>query len=322
MNKAARPGPQITNMNRRDFLASAAAVTAGVILGRPAWAGDDGFIDAHSHIWTRDVEHFPLAKGATVDDLDPPSFTAEELLQTCRPEGVKRVVLIQHHTYYGFDNRYLIHAAKKYPGVFKVVGMVDDQKPHPDVTMRRLLEQNVTGFRITSWIRRERWLDGPGMAAMWRCGAETHQAMCCLIDPPDLAGVDHMCGRYAETPVVIDHFARIGVDGEIRDSDVKALCDLARHPQVHVKISAFYALGKKKAPYLDLVPMIRRLYDAYGPQRLMWASDSPYQVVSGHRYGDSIALVRDRLDFLSAADREWMLRKTAENVYFTPGSEG
>jgi len=62
--------------------------------------------------------------------------------------------------------------------------------------------------------------------------------------------------------------------------------------------------------------MIRRLLDTYGSQRLMWASDLPYQIRAGHRYADSIGLVRDRLDFLSADDRQWLLRKTAEQVYF------
>jgi hypothetical protein len=39
-----------------------------------------------------------------------------------------------------------------------------------------------------------------------------------------------------------------------------------------------YALGKKQYPYTDLSQLIQALYDAYGPQRLMCASDSPFQV--------------------------------------------
>jgi predicted TIM-barrel fold metal-dependent hydrolase len=107
------------------------------------------------------------------------------------------------------------------------------------------------------------------------------------------------------------------VDGMIRDKDVDNLCRLARHPKTFVKVSAFYALGKKQAPYTDLIPMIRRLVDAFGPERSMWASDCPYQVQNGHNYADSVALIRDRLDFLSSSDREWILRKTAEKVYFS-----
>ncbi len=37
-------------------------------------------IDAHSHIWTPDVAHHPLAKGFTVEDMQPRSLTAEERL--------------------------------------------------------------------------------------------------------------------------------------------------------------------------------------------------------------------------------------------------
>jgi predicted TIM-barrel fold metal-dependent hydrolase len=64
-------------------------------------------------------------------------------------------------------------------------------------------------------------------------------------------------------------------------------------------------------------PLIRRVRDAFGPQRVMWASDCPFQVDPGHNYRDSIALIRDRLDFLSESDKTWMLRGTAEKVFFS-----
>lgn len=308
-------------VTRRTFLSATSASLASAALTSSLLRANEspkmtGYIDAHSHIWTRDIEKFPLAAGQTLNDLRPASFTAEELMKIASPEGVNRVVLIQHHIYHGWDNTYLIDAARRYPETFRVVGMVDDTRPQPDATMRQLLKQRVTAFRITPRIRKEQWLDGPGMEAMWRCAAETKQAMCCLIDPEHLAGVSKMCQRFPETSVVIDHFARIGADGQMRDADVQQLCTLAKYPQTTVKISAYYALGQKKAPYLDLAPMIRKLYEAYGPSRLMWASDNPYQVVEGHNYHDSIALIRDHLDFLTSEDKNWLLRKTAERVYF------
>jgi predicted TIM-barrel fold metal-dependent hydrolase len=273
-------------------------------------------IDAHSHLWSPDVERWPLANNQTKADLAPPSFTPEELLKLAEPEGVGRAVLIQHHIYHGWDNRYLIDCAKRFPGRFVVTGMIDDTQPNPDKVMRDLLPQNVRAIRITPRIRGDKWLAGDGMEAMWKCGAETGQIMACLIDAQDLPGVDAMCKRHPETPVVIDHFARIGVDGEIRKTDVDALCNLAKHKRTAVKISAYYALGKKQPPYNDLAPMIRRVLDAYGPERCLWASDSPYQVQGDNTYAASIALVRDRLDFVSAGDRQWLLAKSAERLYF------
>jgi len=49
----------------------------------------------------------------------------------------------------------------------------------------------------------------------------------------------------------------------------------------------------------------------------MWATDCPFQLQNGHTYSDSIALIRDRLDFLSDDDKSWMLRKTAEKIFFS-----
>ena len=43
-------------MNRREFLAtSGALMTAGAVANADDEALEAGFIDAHSHIWTRDV---------------------------------------------------------------------------------------------------------------------------------------------------------------------------------------------------------------------------------------------------------------------------
>jgi hypothetical protein len=48
----------------------------------------------------------------------------------------------------------------------------------------------------------------------------------------------------------------------------------------------------------------------------MWESDCPFQVQGDHTYQASVDLVLRRLDFLSADDREWLLRKTAESFFF------
>jgi predicted TIM-barrel fold metal-dependent hydrolase len=274
-------------------------------------------IDAHVHVWTPDTERYPLTAGFRRDEMKPASFTPEQLFGHARPCGVGRVVLIQM-SFYGFDNSYMLDTIVRFPGIFSGVAVVDDSAKDAPAEMRRLAERGVRGFRIYPRnLPVDQWLNNAGMPSMWKCGADENLAMCHLVNPDALAAIDRNCEKFPDTPVVIDHFARIGVDGTIRDRDLAALCRLARHPKTFVKLSAFYALGAKKSPYLDLVPMIRRLLDAFGPERLMWATDCPYQVQEGHTYADSIALVRDRLDDLSEGDRQWLLRKTAEKVFFS-----
>jgi predicted TIM-barrel fold metal-dependent hydrolase len=254
--------------------------------------------------------------------MKPASFTDEELFRHANPLGVTRVVLIQM-SFYGFDNSYMLDAIarhqKRVPGgALRGVAVIDHRAARPQDEMDRLAERGVRGFRIQPGTARpDQWLAEPGMHAMWRHGARRRLAMCHLINPEFLDSVDKMCDKHADTPVVIDHFARVGINGPIREEQLAALCRLARHKQTYVKVSAFYALGAGRAPYTDLVPMIRRVFDAFGPQRLMWATDCPFQVQNRHTYADSLALVRDRLDFLSNEDRQWLLRKTAERVFFS-----
>ncbi len=311
-------------VSRRDFLrigtlASASSAWAGRSMAVAPVSDDfsnEGFIDAHVHVWTSDFDHYPLKPGFPKEKMRLPSFTPEELFTHTRPCGVTRVVLIQM-SYYGVDNSYMLDMMRKYKGVFSGVAVIDPND-RPRERMLELARRGVRGFRITSGRRpADRWLDGDGMAAMWKCGAEKGLAMCPLINPQHLPAVDRMCRRFPDTPVVIDHFARIGIDGRFRKTDLDNLCGLARHKSVCVKVSAFSALGKKKAPYLDLAPMIRRVLDAFGPERLMWATDGPWQVMNGHTYRGSIDLIRVRLDFLSDLDRRQILRKTAERVFFS-----
>jgi predicted TIM-barrel fold metal-dependent hydrolase len=276
-----------------------------------------GWIDAHSHIWTRDLAKYPLTGKQTVADLKPGSFTAQELLELAGKNGVGRIVLIQHRPYHGYDNSYITDSIAKFPGRFSGVGCIDADQAHPEADMDKLFQLGIRGFRIRSGEGDKKlWKDCAGMFAMWAHAAKQGSAICPLIGPTDLPQVEEMCTKYPETKVVIDHFARIGMAGPIDEAQLKALTDLAKHKHLHVKVSAYYALGEKKPPHTELIPMIQQLIAAYGVERLMWGSDSPYQLNAPNTYENSLKLITEHCDFLSAKDREQLLRGTAERVFF------
>lgn len=315
---AATPADRLT-WSRRQFLQTAAVAATGMLASDSAADSPQqtaGWIDAHVHVWTPDTDRYPLAPGFEPDDMQPPSFTPEQLLAHCQPEGVDRVVLIQMN-FYGFDNRYMLAAIAERPKTFVGVGLVDPYADGVAQRLRDLVRQGVRGLRIhPADDEAKRWTSDEAMLSLWRTARDQGVAICPLINPADLPHVDAMCAKLPGLTVVVDHFARIGIDGRVTDQQLDALCGLARYPDVYVKTSAFYALGQRRPPHLDLAPLIRRVLDAFGPQRLMWGSDCPYQVQDEHTYHDSIALIRDRLDFLSAGDREAILRGTAESVFF------
>ena len=304
--------------SRRHFLTTAAAATLGTQFSQCASATlpAGSAIDAHVHVWTPDTDRYPLAPGFEKKTIAPASFTPEQLFAHCRPEGVSRIVLIQM-SFYKFDNRYMLDSIAAHPGVFSGVAIVEETAPHLRTRMQDLAKQGVRGFRIASGKNAASSLSSPAMDDMWKIAADEGLNICLLINPDDLATVDKMCIKHPQTPVVIDHFARVGMAGPVSRAHLDRLLHLSVHKNLTLKTSAFYALGKKTPPYTDLAPMIKECHQYFGPQRLMWASDCPFQVDPGHTYKDSISLIRDHLDFLSPSDKTWMLGKTAEKVFFS-----
>ncbi len=61
-------------------------------------------------------------------------------------------------------------------------------------------------------------------------------------------------------------------------------------------------------------PLIEMAYDAFGPRRMMWGSDYP-PVSNREGYRNALQGVRDNAAFKSDDDREWVMGKTALNVF-------
>lgn len=277
--------------------------------------GGGSYIDSHVHIWTYDSIAYQFATKVPRREVNPLTFFPESIVRHARPSGINRVVLVQMN-FYGKDNSYLLDAIRRAPGTFSGIALVDWKDKNPRAKMQELAKAGIRGFRIyPEGSQSHPWLDHEGFDEMFRCGAEKNLAMCTLLDPWALPDLARQCEKFPDTPVVIDHLARIGADGEIRESDVKSLCNFSRFPSVKIKVSAFYALGEKKPPHLDLAPLIQRVHETFGPRRLMWGSDCPFQLLK-ETYEHSISLVRDHLPFLSAEDKEWILRRTAEDFFF------
>ena len=209
------------------------------------------YIDAHSHVWTPDVAHYPLAPGFKAADMQPRSFTAEELLAHCRPAGVGRVNLIQMCY---LRLRQPLHAGHD-QALPRPVRRDGDRRP-PGGRPRRgdagAVAEGRPGFRIQPHYSKQpaaRWLEPAGYEAMFATAAQTGQALSCLIDPDGFPEVDRMCGR-----VPRDHAsssttsAGSASTGTIRDADVEALCALAKHPHVSRQGRGVLRPGEEDAP--------------------------------------------------------------------------
>jgi predicted TIM-barrel fold metal-dependent hydrolase len=123
--------------------------------------------------------------------------------------------------------------------------------------------------------------------------------------------VARLLEKLPDLTVVVDHMADCPID---QPAELEKLIALKRYGNVYVKISHTWSISRQPYPWLDAQQYVKRLYDAYGPRRLMWATDWP--IVEGKStYAQALAVVRDEMKFLNAEDRRWMLSGTIERVW-------
>jgi len=128
---------------------------------------------------------------------------------------------------------------------------------------------------------------------------------------PDIVHLIEQCPKLT---AAICHMADCPID---RPEKLEKLIALARYPRVFVKISHTWSISRQPYPRLDAQECMRRLHAAYGPQRLMWASDWPVDL-SWTTYDKTLSVVREDMKFLNADDKSWILAKTVQRVWPFP----
>jgi L-fuconolactonase len=286
-------------LSRRAFLGAAAV---------SGFAAGYRIIDPHVHIWKHDPQ-YPFAQGANVPARDA---TPETLLELMKANGVAKTVIIQV-IHYRYNNAYLASVLKQYPQYFQGVCRVDPLDPAaPDQLSRLVEEQGFRGVRLSpGGDASGDWIGGPLMPPLWKRCEELKAPMTVLAPATRLPEVETLIARFPQLTVVIDHMADCPLG---KPAELQKLIALERYPKVFVKISHTWSRSRHAYPFPDAQEQVKRLYDVFGPQRLMWATDWPI-LEPRATYAQALTLVRDDMDFLNADDKSWILSKTIERVW-------
>jgi L-fuconolactonase len=268
-------------------------------------------LDPHVHVWKHDPR-FPFAPGAKVPDYDA---TPEILLQLMQANGIAKTVIIQV-IHYRYDNSYLAAVLRQYPQYFRGVCRVDPLDPAaPDHLSQISQQPGFHGVRLRPAADASGdWIRGPLMPPLWQRCQSLGVPMTLLAPISRMPDIQKLVDQFPDLTVVIDHMADCPVD---QPKELEKLIALVRYPKVFVKISHAWSLSKQSYPWLDAQELVKQLYDRFGPQRLMWATDWP---IARERatYAQRLSVVRDDMPFLSAEDKAWILSKTVERVWPFP----
>jgi predicted TIM-barrel fold metal-dependent hydrolase len=287
-------------------------------------------VDAHVHVFDRVSEAFPREESS----LAPAgrAATVEQLLREMDGAGIDRAVLIQMGGFRIEHHRYVTRAVSKWGDRFAAVGLVDVNNADPPAGLQALYEATgIAGVRLMGR------LGDPGAAKAEQLAAYglfqraerlgLNINLYCQSD--QIANIEMLVRAFPGVHVSLDHlgicpattfapdrWGRPRFDEEpIPPPMYPRILDLARYPNVYVKVSGEYAFSKEPYPYADMRPMVERIYHVYGAERMMWCSDFPW-IVEEPGYRRLVALLDRHLPHLTEGEKAQIAGGNALEVWF------
>ena len=286
-------------------------------------------VDVHVHVFAKLSEQFPReVSGLAPADKEG---TAEQLLSAMDACGIDRTVLIdmggskiEHHTY-------VTHCVKKWPERFTATGLVDTTDPDPPARLRELVEATgIEGIRLGDLGDPEAEKPEDLKAyGLFQCAEElgininiygrsaqiTCIEMLAAAFPKVNISLDHL-GILPSTPLVVDRWGRPRFDDEpLPTATYPQIVALSRFPNVYIKVSGEYAFSKRPWPYEDMKPIVEQIYRAYGAERMMWCTDSPW-ILEEPGYQKLVDLIDLHLPALSQDEKDMIMGGTALKIWF------
>jgi L-fuconolactonase len=236
-------------------------------------------VDAHHHVWDLAVRDQDWITGPELRPLRR-TFTVADLEPEARAAGVDRTVLVQTVTVAEETPEFLA-LAEEHDLVAGVVGWTDLTSPDVADALARMRE--LPGGPYLRGIRHQvqgepdpRWLlradVGRGLAAVAAAGLVYDL----VVLPQQLPACVEAAASLPELTFVLDHLGKPPIASGLLEpwaSDIRALAAL---PNTVCKLSGMVteADWKEWSP-ADLRPYVDTVFDAFGPDRLMFGSDWP-----------------------------------------------
>jgi len=262
-------------------------------------------VDSQVHIWAANTPERPWPARHKPHRETP--ITAEALLREMDGAGVKGCVLVPP-SWEGDRNDVCLAAAQKYPDRFAVMGRLDPTLPESRGLIADWRKQKgMLGLRFTMHRPTLRfWLTDGHVDWLWPVAEKYGVPIMSLAVHTDMHLFDKVAERHPGLKLTIDHLGLTTGKGEEAFKGLDHLLALAKRPNVAVKVSCLPHYSTEPYPFRDLVPYIRRVYDAFGPKRMFWGTDLSRLPCS---YKQSVTYFTDEISWLSASDKEWIMGK-------------
>lgn len=271
-------------------------------------------IDAHQHFWHYSPEEYgwigPNMEMLKKDHLPP------NLALLTKTTGIEGTVAVQARQTLA-ETEWLLELADRYSLIKGVVGWVDVCGPELQSQLERFAAHpKFCGVRHVvqdepddKFMQREDFIRGIGLLAEFDLTYDI------LIYPRHLSVACKLVEKFPSQAFVLDHLAKPFIKDGIIEPWATDIRRLAAFPNVCCKVSGMVTEADWQVwkptdfrPYLDIV------FEAFGPERIMFGSDWPVCTVAAS-YASVLEIVADYVQHLSETEQLNVWAKTAQRFY-------
>lgn len=228
-----------------------------------------GRVDCHVHVF--DPARFAYAPDAWYVPTPAETGTPAQLDRVLDAHGIRHALLVGPNSGYGTDNRLLLDTLARGQGRYKGIAVVRNDADRGE--LQDLKAQGVVGVAFNAALLG---------VDVYRDIAPLLERLCDLdlcadvqVEGDQLVTLGPML-EDSGARLVFDHCGRPVPAAGVGQAGFAALLALAENGRAAVKLSGLAKVSALPPPHDDVVHYLDALMEAYGPGRLVWASDWPF----------------------------------------------
>ena len=227
-------------------------------------------------------------------------YLAEEAIADMDAAGVDAA--INHPPIWDADsNRYAIESARRYPDRFATLGWLKLNRPDaPDQVRNWRSQPGMIGLRFLCVAPDEQSWPTDGVMDWFLPLAEELGLPVAVAGPILAPHVGRWAAQYPDLKLTLDHFGLVSLTAGHGLVQAEGLLSWSRFPNVSVKLTGAPDYATDEYPFRSMHDTIRRLYDAYGPERLFWGTDITRLKCT---WRQAITMYTEELPWLSETDK-------------------
>jgi L-fuconolactonase len=259
-------------------------------------------IDSHQHFWKFD----PLRDAWITDDMAviQRDFYPGDLQPVLAANGIDACIAVQA-SQSETETDFLVQLATQTPFIIGVVGWVGLQADNLAERLQHYKQYSVVkGFRHVLQAEPGEFMLGEkfmrGISQLHQYGF-TYDV---LITHKQLSYAEKLVAAFPNQKFVIDHLAKPAIKAQELEPWAGEIRAIAQHKNVLCKVSGFCTEADWDnwqpadiKPYLDVV------FEAFGPDRLMFGSDWPVCLVAGG-YGKTIEFLKQYMAAFTKTEQD------------------